>query len=140
MSRINVIIDLLEQNQPVYYTSTNNLSYENGVKMSQTWADYIRLDTEHGPFNIAGIKEFMEGLIAGGPTKSGHRSPAVIAELPFDGHNKDVVINNSWMIKQLLACGIHGIILCHVESSEAVKSFVEAVRYPFHKQEVGNGL
>ena len=49
----------------------------------------------------------------GGPTKSGHKTPAVLAELPFDGINKTNVQANSWIIKQILAKGVHGLILCH---------------------------
>ena len=45
------------------------------------------------------------GLKDSGPTKSGHKSPAVIAELPFDGINKENVQANSWIIKQILAKG-----------------------------------
>jgi 4-hydroxy-2-oxoheptanedioate aldolase len=35
------------------------------------------------------------------------------------------------MIKQALAAGVHGLLLCHAESPEAVRTFVEAARYPF---------
>jgi 4-hydroxy-2-oxoheptanedioate aldolase len=33
------------------------------------------------------------------------------------------------MIKQALAAGVHGLLLCHAESPEAVRAFVEAARY-----------
>ena len=71
MKRINKVIELLEQDQPVYYVSTSDFSFENGVKMAQTWADYIRLDLEHGPFDIAGVDLFMKGLVEGGPCRAG---------------------------------------------------------------------
>ena len=79
----------------------------------------------------------MRGL-DGGPTKSGHQSPAVIAELPFKGINKQNVISNSWIIYQLLAKGVHGLILCHANSFR--KEFVAACRYPFNKIGVGKKL
>jgi len=47
---------------------------------------------------------------------------------------------NAWMVKQVLATGVHGILLCHVETAGAVRAFVEAARYPFHTIGVGEGL
>ena len=47
---------------------------------------------------------------------------------------------NSWMIKQALAAGVHGLLLCHAETPAAVKAFVEAARYPFQSEGVGDGL
>jgi len=140
VKRINRIIELLENGQPVYYTSTHIFTYENGKNMAQTWADYIRLDSEHGPFDLVGIDAFMHGLVDGGPTRSGHRMPAVIAELPIDGIDEATVRSNSWMIKQLLARGVHGLILCHAETPGAARAFVESARYSFQKIGIGQGL
>ena len=67
MSRVNRAIELLEQGQPLYYTGAGELSYENGVEMAQTWADYLMVEMEHFAFNIPGLSAFMHGLIAGGP-------------------------------------------------------------------------
>ena len=140
MSRINRAIELLEQGQPIYYTGIHDLSYDNGVQQAQTWADYLCLDLEHHPFDTAQVLEFMRGLIAGGPTPSGHRTPAVILTLPTDGSNEQMVRTNNWMIKQALAVGVHGLMLCHVESPGAVKAFVESARYSFQSIGVGKHL
>ena len=48
--RINQVIELLEQGQPVYYTGSHSGTagtYEQGVKDAQTYADYISYDMEH---------------------------------------------------------------------------------------------
>ena len=140
MPRINRCIELFEQGQPVYYIAPGDRSHEGGQQMAQTWADYIVYDIEHHPFDMNQLRAFMAGLIAGGPTNSGHRTPAVIVTLPFDGTSPDVVRANSWVIKQVLACGVHGLLLVHAESPEAVKAFVEHSRYPFNQIGVGEGL
>ena len=44
------------------------------------------------------------------------------------------------MIKQILASGVHGLLLCHAESPDAVRAFVECCRYPFNTTGVGKGL
>lgn len=140
MKRINRAIELLEQGQPIYYTGTGEPTYEGGIKAAQTWADYIIFEMEHEMYNIAALDEFMNGLAAGGPARSGHRMPAVLVTLPTDGTDESVIRANAWMIKQVLARGIHGILLCHAETPGAVKAMVESARYPFHTIGVGEGL
>ena len=41
------------------------------------------------------------------------------------------------MFEQVLATGVHGILLCHATTAGAVRAFVEAVRYPNREQGVG---
>ena len=110
--RVNKAIELLEAGQPIYYTSGHG-GYEEGKKMAQTWADYINYDMEHHPYDIAKLQAFMRGLADGGPTKSGHRTPAVIPVLPIDGLSEAAVHANAWMMKQVLATGVHGILMTH---------------------------
>ena len=138
--RINKAIELLESGQPIYYTGTRDMSYENGKSMAKTWADYITIDMEHGAFDPRGLGEFMRGLVDGGPTNSGHRTPTVISTVPTEGTNEDVIRTNAWMFKQVLARGIHGILLCHAENPGAITAFVESCRYPFNTIGLGNGL
>lgn len=141
--RINRAIELLEQGQPIYYTGSHTgakLDYESGKEMAKTWADYINIGMEHGSFDMAGLDEFMRGLVDGGPTNSGHRTPAVIVEVPVDGGSEEIIRANAWQFRQVLARGVHGIMLCHAETPGAVKAFVESCRYPFQKTGVGNIL
>jgi 4-hydroxy-2-oxoheptanedioate aldolase len=140
MPRINKAIELLSQCLPVFYTNTGELTFENGKQMAGTWADMIRLDLEHPPFDPAGIGEFMRGLIAGGPTASGHLTPAVIAALPTDGTDEQVMRANAWMIKQALAQGIHGFLLCHAETPGAARVLVESSRFSHQFTGVGPNL
>ena len=131
--RINRTIELLEQGQPIYYTGSHTgavLTYEAGRDMAKTWADYINIGMEHGCFDMTGLAEFMRGLVDGGPTNSGHRTPAVIVEAPVDGGSEDVIRANAWQFQQILARGAHGILLCNAETPEAVTAFVESCRYP----------
>jgi 4-hydroxy-2-oxoheptanedioate aldolase len=131
--RINRAIELLQQGQPIYYTGSHegtDGSFEQGVKDAQTWADYISYDMEHAPFDVKGLAEYMRGLAKGGPTKSGHRTPAVIVNVPVDGTDEATVRANAWMFQQVLATGVHGILLCHADTPGAVRAFVEAVRFP----------
>jgi 4-hydroxy-2-oxoheptanedioate aldolase len=141
--RINRAIELLEQGQPVYYTGGHTgaeLTFEAGRRMAGTWADYINVGMEHGAFDMAGLDAFMRGLMEGGPTRSGHRTPAVIVEVPVNGTSEEAVRVNAWQFRQILARGVHGILLCHAETPAAVQAFVECCRYPFQTLGVGQGL
>lgn len=140
MTRINRAIELLQQGQPIYYTAVTELTYEVGLDSASTWADYLIAECEHHPFDMAGLRAFMRGLVAAGPTRSGHRTPAVLVTLPTDGSSEEVVRTNAWMAKQALATGVHGLILCHAEQPAGVRAFVEAVRYGSAKLGVGQGL
>src|SRR5207248_3261346 len=131
--RINRAIELLDQGQPIYYTGSHegtDGSFEQGAKDSQTWADYISYDMEHAPFDVKGLALYMQGLAKGGPTKSGHRTPAVIVNVPVNGTDEASVRANAWMFQQVLATGVHGVLLCHADTPGAVRAFVEAVRFP----------
>jgi 4-hydroxy-2-oxoheptanedioate aldolase len=131
--RVNRAIELLAQGQPVYYTGSHEGtegSFEQGMKDAQTWADYISYDMEHAPFDVKGLAEYMKGLVKGGPTKSGHRTPPVIVNVPVNGTDEATVRANAWMFQQVLATGVHGILLCHADTPGAVRAFVEAVRFP----------
>ena len=140
---INRVIELWEQDQPVYYTGSHSGTagtFEQGKADAQTYADYLSYDMEHAPFDVKGLSEYMKGLVAGGPTKSGHRTPAVIVNVPVNGIDAATVRANAWMFQQVLATGVHGVLLCHADDPGAVRAFVEAVRLPIHKQGVGAGL
>src|SRR5438034_6814509 len=131
--RVNRAIELLEQGQPIYYTGSHegtDGSFEQGVRDAQTYADYISYDMEHAPFDVKGLADYMKGLVKGGPTKSGHKTPAVIVNVPVNGTDEVTVRANAWMFQQVLATGVHGVLLCHADAPGAVRAFVEAVRFP----------
>ena len=140
MPKVNRAAQLLAEGQPIYNGPSGGRGYEAGKKAAGTWADYVNYDMEHGAFNVTELREFMRGLVDGGPTSSGHRTPAVMVTLPMDAIDEDVVRANSWVIKQLLASGVHGLLLCHAESPGAARAFVESCRYPFNTIGVGTGL
>jgi 4-hydroxy-2-oxoheptanedioate aldolase len=140
---INRAIELLEQGQPIYYTGSHSGttgSFEQGKLDAQTYADYISYDMEHAPFDVKGLADYMRGLAAGGPTKSGHRTPPVIVNVPVNGTDEAAVRANAWMFAQVLATGVHGVLLTHADTPGAVRAFIEAVRLPIHKQGVDHGV
>ena len=70
-------------------------------------------------------------------TKSGHRTPTVIAVLPLGGINETVMWSNYWMVEQVLGAGVHGVLLAHARSPEVVRILVQAARYPYAPEAEG---
>ncbi|MCY4092257.1 MAG: aldolase/citrate lyase family protein [Caldilineaceae bacterium] len=141
--RVNRAIELLENGQPIYYVGAHTghvLTHAQGREDAATWADYINVGMEHGSFDMGGLERYMEGMVEGGPTPSGHRTPTVIVEAPVEGTSADVVRYNGWQFRQILARGVHGILLCQAETPEAVAAFVEGCRYPINRIGVDAGL
>ena len=133
--RINRAIELLAQDQAIYYDGAHTghvLTYAQGSEDAGTWADYMNVGMEHGSFDMTGLAEYMRGMVDGGPTRSGHRTPAVIVEAPVNGTDEANVRFNAWQFRQILGRGAHGILLCQAETADAVRAFVESCRYPHH--------
>ena len=140
MPRINKCIELLEQGQPIYTTRETKLTYETGLKHAQTWADVIRVEFEHAAFDTAGMGEFMRGLRDGGPTPSGHLTPAVVCSLPSACISVEEVAYNAWQARHLLATGVHGLLQIHARRPDAARAFVATARYPMHTVGLDHGI
>jgi 2-keto-3-deoxy-L-rhamnonate aldolase RhmA len=137
--RINRCVELLEQDQAIYYDGPHSghvLTHAQGRIDAATWADYMNVGMEHGCFDMAGLAEYMRGMVDAGPTRSGHRTPTVIVEAPVNGIDAAHVRTNAWQFRQILGRGVHGILLCQAESADAVRAFVESCRYPHNTQGV----
>lgn len=131
--RINRCIELLEQDQAIYYDGPHSghvLTHAQGAREAGTWADYINIGMEHGAFDMAGLASYMRGMVEAGPARTGHLTPAVIVEAPVNGIDAAHVRYNAWQFRQILGRGVHGILLCQAENADAVRAFVESCRYP----------
>lgn len=142
-ARINRAIELLGQDIAIYYDGPHSghvLTHAQGMIDAGTWADYINVGMEHGCFDMTGLAAYLQGMVDAGPTRSGHRTPAVIVEAPVNGINADHVRFNAWQFRQILGRGVHGILLCQAENAAAVRAFVESCRYPHHAAGVDPSL
>jgi hypothetical protein len=138
--RINKAIELLESGESLWFTgATGDRDYEDGKKMALTYADYIDYPLEHEPFDMAKLRRFMQGLVDGGPARSGHRTPAVLVTLPVLGITEAQTRANDWMVNQVLAAGVHGIVFCRARDAGSVRAVLEAGRWPYHTLGVGPG-
>ena len=131
--RINKAIELWEDNQVVAYAEFGASGapdcYEEGKRMAKTYCDAINYEMENDSFNFDGLRNFMQGLVDGGPTPSGHRTPMVFVTLPAWGFDGPSMRANVWQIAQSLAAGAHGVLICEMESPEAAEIAIAGGRY-----------
>jgi 4-hydroxy-2-oxoheptanedioate aldolase len=136
--RVNKAIELWEDGQPIYYGGSGLGPgvdpYAQGVRMARTYMDAINVEMEHGALDFMQLREFMRGLVDGGPTRSGHRTPAVFVETGIIGLDAPYMRANTWVLEQFLDAGVHGIHMCHARRWEAVEVATQmAMRYPFER-------
>ena len=133
--RVNKAIELWEDNQVAFYNvyapSGAPDGYEEGKRLSQTYCDAINYEMENGCFDFSNLRNFMQGLVDGGPTPSGHRTPMVFVTLPAVGFDGPSMRANAWQIQQALAAGAHGCLICEMHSPEAGEIAISAARYKF---------
>ena len=76
-SRINRAIELLAQDQAIYYAGEHTghvLTREQGRADAHIWADYINVGMEHGAFDMTGLAFRPKGgrrLVGAGPLTGG---------------------------------------------------------------------
>ncbi len=128
-------IGLLKERKPVFVCHPSvppELSIESGRQFATTWADLIVIEFEHYGLNPIGLSRFMQGIRDATP--SSDSMVTVVATLSVSGNSVESINANSWQIRQLLATGIHGLILPQVSDVRAVVNFVQASRFSIHKQ------
>jgi 4-hydroxy-2-oxoheptanedioate aldolase len=130
-SRINKVVELWEAGQPAYYQQISDYGFDECRAIAGTTADYISINMEHSYVDVKSLRECMRGLVDAGPTRSGHRTPAVVAVLPSIGWSETQMRANSWMVQQVHGAGVHGMLLTNSADPAAVRIMIEAVRYPF---------
>jgi 4-hydroxy-2-oxoheptanedioate aldolase len=60
--------------------------------------------------------------------------------VPVNGIDEAAVRANAWMFTQVLATGVHGIMLTHADTPGAIRAFVEMSRLPIHHQGIAKGV
>ena len=132
---IHRCIGLFKQRKPIFVfhpAMPPDLSYESGRQFAGVWADLLVIEFEHYGLNTIGLSSFMQGIRDETPTKDS--MVTVMATLPMSGNSAESVNANAWQIRQLLATGIHGLILAQASDVRAVANFVQTSRFSIHRQ------
>jgi 4-hydroxy-2-oxoheptanedioate aldolase len=138
---LNKVIDKLERNQLVtgiWVSSLNpataiGLSRFNGYptyeeSVTKPMIDFILIDMEHEPFDVAALRNFLLACNCRQETMvKGNLQPnfATVVRIPADAGDPVGA-----MIKQVLDTGAHAVIVPHVRNAHDAKKVVKACRYP----------
>ncbi|MHC4155203.1 MAG: HpcH/HpaI aldolase family protein [Planctomycetota bacterium] len=141
---LNKVIDKLERDLLVTGIWVNCLHPSTAIALSRIngcpgyeesvtrpMVDFILIDMEHEPFDTSELRDFLLALNSRREVLAkGNLQPniTVLVRVPQDADG-----DFSWMVKQVLDCGAHGVIVPHVRNAEQAKKLVSACRYPQRK-------
>ena len=133
--RVSGLVSLLDQDMVAFGLFANFAGVGNAPLDAITHAgdrtiDLVMYDLEHSPFDVAGLQTYIQFLLdPGAIARAGdvRASKTVIARIPAYGRELD---KNTWMVKNVLDVGVHGIVFPHIETPEQAFTAIRAMRYP----------
>jgi 4-hydroxy-2-oxoheptanedioate aldolase len=124
---LNPVIEKLSQGKAFVGVNTGDLSLENARTLARAPIDYVYVDMEHTPLDIAGLHMFNIGMIdKAAAVKKGSVAPnvALFARFPPEADE------GAWVVKQALDIGLMGVIFNGVDTKEQAVAAVRSMRYP----------
>ena len=124
---LNPVIDKLAKGQAFVGVNTGDLSLENARTLARAPIDYVYVDMEHTPLDIAGLHMFNIGMIdraAAAKKASVAPNVALFARFPPEADE------GAWVVKQALDIGLHGVIFNGVDTRDQALAAVKSMRYP----------
>jgi len=126
-AHLNPVIEKLAQGKAFVGVNTGDLSLENARTLARAPIDYVYVDMEHTPLDIAGLHMFNIGMIdKAAAVKKGSVAPnvALFARFPPEADE------GAWVVKQALDIGLMGVIFNGVDTREQALAAVQSMRYP----------
>ena len=126
-AHLNPVIEKLAQGKAFVGVNTGDLSLENARTLARAPIDYVYVDMEHTPLDIAGLHMFNIGMIdKAAAVKKGSVAPnvALFARFPPEADE------GAWVVKQALDIGLMGVIFNGVDTREQALAAVRSMRYP----------
>ena len=124
---LNPVIDKLAKGQAFVGVNTGDLSLENARTLARAPIDYVYVDMEHTPLDIAGLHMFNIGMIdKAAAVKKASVAPnvALFARFPPEADQ------GAWVVKQALDVGLMGVIFNGVDTRDQALAAVKSMRYP----------
>src|SRR4029434_10754365 len=126
-AHLNPVIEKLSQGKAFVGVNTGDLSLENARTLARAPIDYVYVDMEHTPLDIAGLHMFNIGMIdKAAAVKKGSVAPnvALFARFPPEADE------GAWVVKQALDIGLHGVIFNGVDTRAQALAAVQSMRSP----------
>ena len=129
MVRYNKVIELLEQDKPVFCSGLVwNSNLDDMTFVGDSDYDMVIVEMEHQGFSFNDLRTMLQFLlnrkkVAG--SGSLLASPAPFVRVPPNFRER-----NQWVIKQALDTGVYGLVLPHLNNVDDAQAAVVAARYP----------
>jgi 4-hydroxy-2-oxoheptanedioate aldolase len=129
MVRYNKVIELLEQDKPVFCSGLVwNGNLDDMTFVGDSDYDMVIVEMEHQGFSFNDLRTMLQFLmnrkkVAG--SGSLQASPAPFVRVPPNFRER-----NQWVIKQALDTGVYGLVLPHLNNVDDAQAAVVAARYP----------
>ena len=129
MVRYSKVIDLLEQNKPVFCSGLVwNGNLDDLAFVTDTDYDMVIIEMEHQGFSFDTLRTSLQYLLS---RKKISESGTLQADpVPFVRIPTNFRERNQWVLKQALDTGVYGLVLPHLNTVEDAQAAVVAARYP----------
>jgi 4-hydroxy-2-oxoheptanedioate aldolase len=124
---LNPVVAKLAEGRTVYGLSTGDMSLVNARETARAPVDFVYADMEHNPLDLPALHVFLLGMLDRGLVlKKGNLQPnvALFARFPPEPDQ------STWVVKQALDIGLHGVFFNGVETKEQALVAVRSMRYP----------
>lgn len=128
--RLNKIVQLLEAKKPAFGIFGGEKTPAGAAETADVdEADFVFYDMETGPFDVEGMRVFMQFLL--------HRGEIARTGSIFDEHPvvtrippiRDGRVEAQDRVERVLDAGVHGVVFPHVESREDAELAVASMRF-----------
>ena len=129
------LVSMLDADKAVFGSFANFSGFGNAPLDAITQSrdrnvDLVMYDLEHSPFDVTGLQTYMQFLLDPGAIADAGEVKAaktVIVRVAAYGRELET---NTWMVKNVLDAGVHGVVFPHIETVEQALIAVRAMRYP----------
>ncbi|HLG50519.1 MAG TPA: aldolase/citrate lyase family protein [Chloroflexota bacterium] len=126
--RLNKVIALLQEGKVAFGTFLPAGSIPDAYWIATSPYDFVVWEMEHNPYDVSDLRLSLQFMLNRKQiAESGSVAPAVVpfVRIPINGRE-----NNEWIVKQVLDCGVYGIVFPMINTVEDAEHALQAARYP----------
>ena len=127
MARLNKVITLLEEGGVAFGPFLPAGSLADAYWIATSPYDFVVWEMEHNPFDISDLRLSLQFMLNRKQiADSGSIVPPVVpfVRIPVNGRE-----NNEWIVKQVLDCGVFGIVFPMINTVEDAEHALQSARY-----------
>lgn len=125
--RLNKVISLLEEGQVAFGPFVPAGSIPDAYWIATSPFDFVVFEMEHNPYNVSDLRLSLQFMLNRQQiANSGSIAPPVVPFVRVPVHGRE---NNEWIIKQVLDCGVYGIVCPMINTPEDAEHTIQSMRY-----------